>query len=329
MANRQYIQDLNSLIRLNSRNRLKSPPLRSAINGGRGQSEVGDTEVTDTAQNMYIAHNSPSGAYEYLNDGAAPTRFGDLGANGGLGIFGADVFSSSASNGVVYKNGAYLFETGTGFARVAANSTRLVVEDGSYNVQLWNNDGTFDRAFALPKDFADSGAPHFANDVGVGYKYASMNPAYSSYFAISDYNGVLIANELIHDIAFSDMGAASKHCFLFVDNDWPAREYRLKIFNNAGTLLATHVIDRTATDTALNSDQLDGVGITETEIYLIGRNTSSAPNVLIYEHNLTIDGTGLATAAVLGPLLATVATPGVSSSTLRVQYGVINAELMA
>ena len=58
---------------------------------------------------MYINHASPVGAYEYLNDGTAPTLFGGMGDNGGLGIVGTDVYSSSVTNGNVYKTALSTF----------------------------------------------------------------------------------------------------------------------------------------------------------------------------------------------------------------------------
>ena len=325
MADKKYIRDLNSLIRFNPRKRLKTPPLRNSILGGRGLAELGEPEPTDAgAQNMYFNHPSPVGAYEYLSDGSAPSLFGSIGGNSGLGIVGADVFSSDANQGLVYKNGSSFFSTVNSYARVAANSTKLVVENGDYTVSLYDHDGTFDRTFSLPFGWQTSGVPFAANDVGVAYIHDTTS---GTEMIMSDYAGVQLSSTLFNDIGNSDMCAASKHCFLFVDRDYNSDEKRLKVFNTAGTLIGTHIIVESTLETALNG-QLDAVGITENEIYLVGWNDSSAPNVLIYDLTLTIDGAGLATASALGTLQYTVTSPGVNGAASAV-HGVINAELMA
>ena len=163
----------------------------------------------------------------------------------------------------------------------------------------------------MPNTFATSGVPFCANDAGVGYIHDQALGV--TQMMMSDYSGVELGRLTFNDIGNSDMCAASKHCFVFVDRDFGSDEKRIKVFNTAGTLIGTHVLTETTLEIALGG-QLDAIGITENEIYLVGWNSGAIPNVLIYDLTLTIDGSGLATASALGALKATVAAPGISGA---------------
>jgi hypothetical protein len=315
MADKKYIRDLNSLIRFNPRKRLKTPPLKNSILGGRGLAELGDTEPFENAEYMYIWHfgGGVNAIYQYDGDGNAPTQFATGANGGGLGINGADVYDGSFTAGDIYKNGALFFDRVGSHSEVTCNSTRVVCGDASNVIELYNYDGTFDRSFTIAAGFLDSGTFLTANDAAVSFRDIKDTGAQfpPSRVSVCDYTGARLGEYLYVGISdFVDIGACSKYAFLFIGDDVGNNQLKLKIFNNLGADIGTGILDYMATLMALgggtSTSNLSAVGMTKNRIYLFGNSTTQTPNVLIYELTLTIDGSGVATAATVGSLLHTV-----------------------
>jgi hypothetical protein len=183
------------------------------------------------------------------------------------------------------------------------NSSYILVEDGASGVHRYQFNGSFVDTISLSKP-AEGALQPVANDAVIAYR--NFNGSGDHRMTLSDMTGATLAHVQYDNISYAQMVGAAKDVILFVDFDNSSSEYLLKIFNNQGTLIATHVLDQVATQAALNG-MLDAVGITSDRIYLFAR-SAVVPNCVIYEHTLTFVG-GVATNAVLGLLLHTVPTP--------------------
>lgn len=316
MADRKFIRDLNSLIRHDTRKRLKLAAVRGDIAAGVGVATAGDDAeiIPELEELMYIRHYGggvTNGVYSYDKAGGSPILVGNSSVRVGLGMNDGSIYAGEFSGSDIYKDSSFLFDTTlVDIAGVAVNSTHIVVQDTSYNVHRYLLDGTFVDTFALPKDFVGAQI-HMANDHGVGYMHDVVG---GSAMAIMDYSGVRIANVSYENISYTTAHGCCKSVFVFCDPDNSYSNYQFKVFNNDGTLIATHSISTAS----LNADlgfQLSALGVTEDRLFLFGStNTAVAPNCLIYEHTLTLDGTGLALTSVLGSQLYSVPTPQINNN---------------
>jgi len=308
MADKKFIRELNSLIRIDKRKRLKVPALRPALPGGIGEATIGaELPSEDIVEYLYILHrgggltNNP--VYKYDGDGSSPVLVGQAGGRGNVGFHTADLFGGNLSGEDVYKNASSFISTGLSSVRVGVNSTHIIVQDDVFEIYRYLLDGTYVNTFALPIVFMGAQS-HVVNDVVIGFTYS--HAVSDDRMAICDMTGSLLGSETYENISYQNLSAAAKDVVMFVDPNSGFTNYQLKIFNNAGTKIATHSFATGSLNTALGGD-LDAVGITSDRIYLFGR-SSGTPNCLIYEHTLTMGG-GVATASTLGSLLYTVATP--------------------
>lgn len=329
MADKKFIRDLNSLIRIDQRKRLKLPASRPNILGGIGIASASTFVEPIVEELMYIRHFgggvATNSVWIYGPNGEAPVLHAVAGDRGGLGINNGDTYSGNLFGPDIYKNGTLFVSTGLPYAILAANSTHVIVQDDLYNAHRYTLDGTFVDTFLLPHDFA-GGQNHCANNHLIGYR---NSVASGDAMALCDFSGVQVASEIYEDFGNSHAYAASKYVTAFVDGQAVSPfDHLIKLFNNAGTKIATYNIGKLFLQTEMNGS-LSAIGITSNRIFFFGC-SSGVPNCVIYEHTLTIDGSGLATAGVLGSHLYTVATPQNNNSIYQVyQQAVVESLSMA
>jgi len=318
MADKKFIRDLNSLIRIDQRKRLKIPAARSAILGGIGMSSVSVDPSLEVEELMYIRHfGGDAGAYAsndvyaYDKNGATPIFVQNTLGGFGLGVNNSDYFASRVvpESGIdaLYKNAA-LFIDPTHLSREArVNSSKIFILDDAKTIYTYDLTGTFLSSFTL--DAITLWDARFAvNDEVIGYNRPSDTTS-AVEMVIANTSGVVLNAEQYSNQSNSTwMMAACKSGIAFVD--YTAGEpfsVLITIFNNAGSRIGTHSIDDPFLRAAVGG-RLSSIGITNDRLYIFGASTTT-PKCLIYEHSFTLDGTGLATNATLGALLHTVPTP--------------------
>jgi len=329
MADKKFIRELNSLIRIDKRKRLKSPNLRPSLLGGVGIAGAGeDLQPVSSTEYMYMLHYGGgiigNKVYQYDGIGTAPVLIGEAGGRGRVGFHTADLYGGNLSGQEVYKNAATHISTGLSQVMVGVNSTHIIVQNDVFEIYRYLLDGTYVDTFTLPIVFMGA-QNHAVNDTVIGFTYTHATA--DDRMAISDMSGTLLGSDTYDNISYQTLNAAAKDVVVFVDPDGSYTNYQIKVFNNAGTKIATHLLATGTLNTALGGD-LDAIGVTSDRIYLFGR-SSGVPNCLIYEHTLTMGG-GVATSAALGALLYTVATPqNNNNASLFFQSAAMDGALMA
>jgi len=316
MADIKFRRDLNSLIRHPVRKRLRTPALRSPIDGGVGIAEEGD-DIVPINEGVYVRHYgggiTNNDVYFYDAYGAAPVNISNAGVRGGLGVVDGDIYACSASNGSIYKNGSSIKTNSySGGPWFAAGSSDLIVEEANsgYFAYLHTLAGVYTSTTNLPYSF-ESSTILSANDEVIAYIDAGAGP---ERMRLADRSGTSLMTP--HDYAntfFINSVACNKSASVFADAPWDGSEniITLHVFNNAGTLIGEHAL--AAGSVAALGGHLSVLGMSENRIYLVGA-SASQQKVLIYDHTLTINGAGLATNSTIGSLLYTVNTPQSSSN---------------
>jgi len=320
MADKKYIRDLNSLIRINPRKRLKAPPLKNSISGGRGLAELGKETPTDIGPTaMYMRHYD-SGSnlgviYKYLPDGSTPTLEFDYSPREiGLGVVDdagiIDVYCGSngvgnAAAGAVYKNDNLLVAAVGPTNIVSSNSSYVITQDDNYTMRLYDYAGAIQSTIALPTTSVGS-VQHFTNNHGVVY-HSVGTYADDDEMSVADFSGNLIVKvPKVNSAELYYLSGGSESAFYLVDTDVSFTKNEIGVYSKSGVLAGTYSIDNKYFVDVNNTESC--IGYTDTHLFVFIASTGQS-YCDIYEHTLTIDGSGEVTNAVLGAKVATVNSP--------------------
>ena len=329
MADKKYIRDLNSLIRFNPRQRLKTPPLRNAISGGRGLAELGEDEVSELVESIVVYHSieRTEKVYSYTLDGAPPTLVGsfDAGSDESFG-WGAsdngstvDIFHCRYG---VYKNNVELigFPPGESRSIVSTNSTVICVLDivdaarDPDPIRIYDLDGVFIKQISV--DGTDSGQRFMrANDHGIitGATFVN-NSVWEERVHIYDFDGVLLLSgpaAQYGDNIFQMYSGASKNAFFVTSINSAYDTFTVTVYNADVVQIGSFsipVVEIADNVTGVSDNRAECICFTDKGAFIFMDSTTQE-KCNIYGYDLTYDVNGVADGFTYNGLIHAVDVP--------------------
>lgn len=348
MADKKFIRDLNSLIRLDTRTRLKAPASRPAISGGIGIG-LGSIDPLTLPDLMYITIPKDIGEATdiYAFDGVNTPKLAWTmpGFCRAIGVVNGVTFGlNQVADGVdeVISDGSSILtatydptpQTGEAPHRMSVNSNHIILETSGYEAgdnyffKFYYHNGVY--SHTVTTQSPSNQWNHFTanNEIMANIYWNAAGDPFTQIMSL-DGTQLSLTAELRESFFQIGISAASKSVIATLTMEGNYNDYTVRLFNNAGTYIGQYLITglrAVVGGVATTNGCISDIGISDTAIYLtansnadsISNNADSVTNkvVAVYSHGLTFTG-GLATGLTSAVLVGTVAT----GKTIANMYG--------